>query len=51
MKLRANKTDKIRRCSGINLDPAGHGGKSGRYERLRDTAFDYAFLLSQMQDQ
>lgn len=24
---------------------AGHGGKSGRYERLRDTARDYAFLL------
>ncbi len=26
---------------------AGHGGASGRYDRLRETAFDYAFILSQ----
>lgn len=25
---------------------AGHGGASGRYERLRETAFRYAFILS-----
>ncbi len=24
---------------------AGHGGASGRYDYLRDVAFDYAFLL------
>jgi oligopeptidase B len=30
------------------MDPAGHGGKSGRYDRLRETAFDYAFLLWQL---
>ena len=24
---------------------AGHGGKSGRYGRYKDTAFIYAFLL------
>jgi oligopeptidase B len=24
---------------------AGHGGASGRYERLRETALDYAFAL------
>ena len=30
------------------MDPAGHGGKSGRYDRLRDTAYDYAFLLWQL---
>jgi oligopeptidase B len=26
---------------------AGHGGASGRYDALRETAFDYAFILSQ----
>jgi oligopeptidase B len=29
-----------------NMD-AGHGGASGRYEQLREMAFDYAFLLNQ----
>ncbi len=24
---------------------AGHGGPSGRYDRLKETAFDYAFIL------
>ena len=23
----------------------GHGGSSGRYDRLRETAFKYAFML------
>jgi oligopeptidase B len=27
---------------------AGHGGASGRYDRLHDAAFDYAFLLNQV---
>jgi oligopeptidase B len=27
---------------------AGHGGASGRYDALRETAFTYAFVLSQM---
>jgi oligopeptidase B len=27
---------------------AGHGGASGRYDALKDTAFDYAYLLSQV---
>jgi glucose-6-phosphate 1-dehydrogenase len=31
-----------------NLDPAGHGGSSGRYDRLKEAAFDYAFVLMQM---
>jgi oligopeptidase B len=30
-----------------NLD-AGHGGASGRYDALRDQAWDYAFVLSQL---
>jgi oligopeptidase B len=27
---------------------AGHGGASGRYDALRETAFDYAFILTQL---
>ena len=27
---------------------AGHGGASGRYDALRETAFDYAYLLSEL---
>jgi oligopeptidase B len=27
---------------------AGHGGASGRYDRLREIAFDFAFILSQV---
>jgi oligopeptidase B len=30
----------------INMG-AGHGGWSGRYDALRETAFNYAFILSQ----
>ena len=29
-----------------NLDAGGHGGFAGRYDKLRDTAFDFAFLLA-----
>jgi oligopeptidase B len=29
---------------------AGHGGHSGRYDALRELAFDYAFILSQVGD-
>ena len=28
---------------------AGHGGPSGRYDALRDLAFDYAFVLDQLE--
>ena len=27
---------------------AGHHGASGRYDRLREIAFDYAFILWQL---
>jgi oligopeptidase B len=27
---------------------AGHGGASGRYDRLREIALDYAFMLWQV---
>jgi oligopeptidase B len=31
----------------INLD-AGHGGASGRYDALREAAFDFAYILSRL---
>ncbi len=46
-KLRAMKTDNNIQLLKANL-AAGHGGASGRYERWRDLAFDYAFLLTQV---
>ena len=45
---RAVKTDQRPLLFKINLDPAGHGGPSGRYERIHDAAFVYAFILGQM---
>jgi oligopeptidase B len=30
------------------MQPAGHGGASGRYDALRDRAFELAFLLGQV---
>jgi oligopeptidase B len=43
-KLRATKTDGCQLLLKTNMD-AGHGGASGRYDRYRETAFEYAFLL------
>ena len=45
-KLRTVKTDKNPLLFKINMG-AGHGGSSGRYDALRETAFDYAFILQQ----
>ncbi|HLL75582.1 MAG TPA: S9 family peptidase [Pyrinomonadaceae bacterium] len=45
-KLRAMKTDKNPLVFKTNMG-AGHGGASGRYDALKDTAWDYAFVLSQ----
>jgi oligopeptidase B len=47
-RLRALKTDSNPLLLKIKMDPAGHGGASGRYDRLHDTAFEYAWLLSQV---
>ena len=46
-RLRSLKTDNNLLLFKIKLEPGGHGGASGRYDRLKDTAFDYAFILSQ----
>lgn len=46
-KIRANKTDSNPLVVKVNMG-AGHGGASGRYDALRDLAFDYAFVLTQM---
>ena len=44
-KLRSLKTDSNPLLFKINMDPAGHGGASGRYDRLQDAAYDYAFVI------
>ncbi|HEJ9514476.1 TPA: S9 family peptidase [Proteus mirabilis] len=43
-KLRELKTDNNLLLLETNMS-AGHGGKSGRFNRLRDTAREYAFIL------
>ncbi|HTO86329.1 MAG TPA: S9 family peptidase [Thermoanaerobaculia bacterium] len=46
-KLRSVKTDKNPLIFKINM-AGGHGGSSGRYDRLRETAFDDAFILTML---
>jgi len=46
-KLRELKTDNNILLLKTNMG-AGHGGASGRYESLKETAFDYAFLLDRL---
>jgi oligopeptidase B len=43
-RLRALKTDDHILLLHTNME-AGHGGASGRFERLREVAFEYAFLI------
>jgi oligopeptidase B len=47
-KLRATKTDSNPLFLKINMG-AGHGGKSGRWERLHEVAETYAFVLTQVE--
>lgn len=47
-KMRALRTDHNLLILKTKMDPGGHGGSSGRYDRLKDNAFDYAFFLTQM---
>ena len=46
-KLRTLKTNETPLLLHINMD-AGHGGASGRYDYLKEIAFDYAFLLREL---
>ena len=46
-RLRTLKTDANPLIFKTNL-AGGHGGSSGRYDKLKETAFDYAFLLDRL---
>jgi oligopeptidase B len=46
-KMRVMKTDDNPLLLKTNMG-AGHGGSSGRYDYLREVAFDYSFMLWQM---
>jgi oligopeptidase B len=48
-KLRATKRDDNLLLLKINMG-AGHGGKSGRWETVREEAEAYAFVLTQMDE-
>jgi oligopeptidase B len=43
-KLRAMKTDNNKIIMSVNMD-AGHGGASGRFDRLKEVALEYAFIF------
>ncbi|MHA2370913.1 MAG: S9 family peptidase, partial [Candidatus Hodarchaeales archaeon] len=46
-KLRAIKTDDNRLLLKTHM-AEGHGGKSGRYDAIKEIAFDYAFLIDSL---
>lgn len=46
-KLRALKTDNNILILKMNME-SGHGGATGRYEGIRETAFDFAFILNRV---
>jgi oligopeptidase B len=48
-KLRATKTDHNLLMLKINMG-AGHGGKSGRWDKLHEVAETYAFILTEVTD-
>ncbi len=47
-RLRALKTDSNPLLLKCKMDPAGHGGASGRYDALKDKAFEMAWMLGQV---
>lgn len=46
-KLRATKTDDNILLLYTNMD-SGHGGATGRYDRIKETAFEFAFILNRI---
>jgi len=46
-KLRATQTGKNALLMKVNME-AGHGGKSGRFQRYREIAEEFAFLIDQL---
>lgn len=46
-KLREMKTDNNILLLYMNMD-SGHGGATGRYDRIKETAFEYAFILDRI---
>ncbi len=47
-KLRALKTDQNVILLKSAIEAGGHGGQSGRYDSLKEDAFDYAFMLAEL---
>jgi oligopeptidase B len=46
-RLRKLKSDSRPLVYRVNME-AGHGGKSGRFQRFHETAESYAFMLEQL---
>ncbi|MFO0284350.1 MAG: S9 family peptidase [Acidobacteriota bacterium] len=46
-RLRTLKTDSNDLLLKTKLEPAGHGGASGRYDQIKDLSFIYAWFLTQ----
>ena len=46
-RMRSTRTDHNTLILKTNMG-AGHGGASGRYDRLHEAAFDYAFILNEV---
>ncbi|MFI5183622.1 MAG: S9 family peptidase [Vicinamibacteria bacterium] len=47
-KLRTLKTDSSPLVLKTKMEPAGHGGASGRYDALKDRAFELAWMLREV---
>jgi oligopeptidase B len=47
-RLRTVQTDSRPLLLKIKMEPSGHGGASGRYDRLKDAAFEFGWLLNEL---